>query len=573
MDVKLADLLRAIQGDEIIPYFQPLVELRTGQLIGFEVLARWKRPNGETRLPTNFISLAEEQGLIGMLANQIYRNAFSLIAELPAPLGLAINVSPAQLHHATLARQIRAAADDANFPMDRLTIEITETALATDLQRSLQTARQLKEMGCRLSLDDFGTGYSSLGSLLALPFDELKIDRSFVASMTEQRDSRKIVAAIAGLGSSLGILTVGEGVETEEQAEMLRLFSCNRAQGWLYGKAVPASEVPKLIAAPPWVAPCADPALAGRWEESSLEALPMQRLPQLQAIYDGAPVGLGFLDLKLHYVNLNHRLAEMNGFPVSEHLGKSMEELMPEIFPSIASHLRRALGGEAVSDIEVSRPASYEGGPPWTSLVSYWPARDEADEVIGISIAVIDISERKVAEDALMESVFLHQHMAAICGQVPWSMDRDAQDLQVGSHPGAAGSDDDGAHRPEWLRDVHPADRESTIEAMRAALHSKQHIDIEYRVRRGEQGWRWMRCRATPRLGPKGEVLRWYGGVEDVDDARHLWKELGQSRAALTALTDALPVVAGFESPEEQTARLPAKREKSAAAAKKERRA
>lgn len=566
MEVQLADLLRAIEGDEVIPYFQPIIELHSGKLVGFEVLARWQRPGKEPFLPRNFIPLAEEKGLIGTVANQMYRKAFHLIAELPAPLTLSFNVSPAQLHHTSLPAQIRAAADDTGFPLNRLMIEITETALAVDLERSKKTALRLKDMGCRLSLDDFGTGYSSLGSLQALPFDELKIDRSFVGSMTERRESRKIVAAIAGLGCSLGILTVGEGVETEEQAEMLLLFSATRAQGWLYGKPVPASKVAALVAAPCWVAPCLNPTLKGRWEGSSLEALPTQRLSQLRAIYDGAPVGLGFLDLNLRYVNLNRRLAEMNGFPISEHLGRSIAELMPNLYSTIGTYLRHALEGQAISGVEVPCPPSYEGGPPWTSLVSYHPARDEADEVIGVSIAVVDISERKVAEEALEESVFLYRHMAAICRQVPWSMEGDGTGLKVGSQPAVEAGSDDATQHPEWLSDVHPADQQMTIQGMRMALRSKRPIDVEYRVNSADRGWRWMRCQASPRLGPDGEVLRWYGGVEDIDAAVRVKEDLDESLAALTALTDA---IAGSNVPEPTKKRTAERRKNPVAAAAK----
>ena len=185
--------------------------------------------------------------------------------------------------------------------------------------------------------------------------------------------------------------------------------------------------------------------------------------------------------------------------------------------------------------------------------------------MIGISIAVIDISERKVAEDALQESVFLHQHMAAICGNVPWSMDRHGKDLQVGSVPSAvAGSDDDAAQHPEWLGDIHPEDRDSTIRAMRSALRSKQPLDVEYRVMIAERGWRWVRCRASPRLGAKGEVLRWYGGVEDVDELKRTEQELSESRAALTALTDVLSRDGIDEATANGASRVPVRRATSA---------
>ncbi len=183
-------------------FFQPLVELRTGRLAGFEVLARWQHPEHGPILPANFISLAEEDGLVGELLQQILRKTFQSASLFPESLVLAVNVSPSQLQDLDLPVQVRNVAEEAGFPLVRLTIEITESALLNDLGRSKAIAHKLKAIGCRLALDDFGTGYSSLAHLQALPFDELKVDRSFVSSMTNTRESRKIVAAIIGLGHS-----------------------------------------------------------------------------------------------------------------------------------------------------------------------------------------------------------------------------------------------------------------------------------------------------------------------------------------------------------------------------------
>ena len=168
--------------------------------------------------------------------------------------------------------------------------------------------RELKESGCRLAMDDFGTGFSNLRQLQMLPFDELKVDRSFVISMTNTRGSRKIVAAIIGLGHSLGLTTLAEGVETEEQAEMLLWLGCAQGQGWFYGRPVTADGIPLLLEAAPHKLSTALSIHGDGWVVSSLEALPTQRLAQLQAIYDGAPVGLCFLDLNCRYVSINKKL-------------------------------------------------------------------------------------------------------------------------------------------------------------------------------------------------------------------------------------------------------------------------
>jgi EAL domain-containing protein (putative c-di-GMP-specific phosphodiesterase class I) len=184
MLVSLTDVLRAIEGEVIVPCFQPIVELRTRRLAGFEVLARWDHPEHGLILPENFILLAEENELIGHLTEQILRKSFLTAPVLPEPLFWAINISPIQLGDVGLPLMIRDAADAAAFPLRRLIVEITESALVNNLECARRIAVELKAMGCRLALDDFGTGYSSLTHLQALPFSELKVDRSFVHSMT-----------------------------------------------------------------------------------------------------------------------------------------------------------------------------------------------------------------------------------------------------------------------------------------------------------------------------------------------------------------------------------------------------
>ncbi|MDR3736746.1 MAG: EAL domain-containing protein, partial [Acidobacteriaceae bacterium] len=303
MLVTLDDVRQALDNHQLIPCFQPVAELHTGRLRSFEVLARWQHPEHGPILPENFITLAEENGLIETLMQQVLRKALLTAPLLPDPVSLAVNASATQLHDRRLPGQIQQLTAEAGFPPSRLTIEITESALVRDLQLAKIIAGDLKDLGCNLALDDFGTGYSSLAHLQALPFDQLKIDRSFIATMTHKRESRKIVAAIIGLGHSLGLVTVAEGVETEDQAEMLVWLGCGLGQGWLYGRPVTADKIPALLASPLIEIPAALSTPGDGWAVSSLEALPTQRLAQLQAIYDGAPVGLCFLDCDMHFVS------------------------------------------------------------------------------------------------------------------------------------------------------------------------------------------------------------------------------------------------------------------------------
>ena len=530
MLAELKDLTSAIEGNRIVPHFQPIVELRTGVLTGFEVLARWQHPLLGPILPVNFIPLAEENGLIDALTRQVFSKAFALAPSLPAPLTVSVNISVPQLHSHSLPVEIRKLAEDAGFPMDRLIVEITESALLKDLPTAKQIAGKLKEMGCKLALDDFGTGYSSLGHLQGLPFDQLKIDQSFVSEMTNKRDSRKIVAAILGLAQSLGLDSVGEGVETEEQAHLLLWLGCELAQGWRYGLPVCADAVPELIlAAPlPVVQGLATP--GEDWATSNLEALPALHLAQLQAVYDGAPVGLCFLDRKLRYVNLNRRLAEMNGLSVKAHLGRTVKELFPSWFPIFEPYLARALHGEAISGVEFTRPAAETGQRDWAFLASYQPAWDESDEVIGVSISLLDITESKEGTGRFSVSAGLESSQSETNPETPWVMDAEGNDLQASSRwVQTTPLGKDRARNLRWLEALHPEDLELTVRTMKEALRTGKPIDIEYRILGLDGDWRWMRSTGSPRYTSSGEISRWYGSVEDIHDRKLLETSIGES--------------------------------------------
>ncbi len=393
-------LRRALENGELFPYFQPLVVLATGKLHGFEVLARWQHPSLGLISPEVFIPMAEGNGWIGELSSQVLEKAFQAIALHGKGLRLAFNISPLQLKDRSLPRHIRQIAEDAGFPLASATVEITESAIAEDMTAARGISADLKAMGCRIALDDFGTGYSSLYHLKSLPFDELKVDRSFVSSMTTERESRKIVAAVVGLGQSLGLKTIAEGIETHEQTDMLVRLGCDMGQGWHYGQPAPAEQLPSLIQ-------LRRPRAISRGSDQGVghsvvcsEGLPSQRLAQLQAVYDGAPVGLGFLDRNLKYVNINRRLAELHGLSIEDHYGKTLAEAIPDLYPLIEAHVKKALNGTGTCDLEIREPDS-QGHPRRTFLVSYQPAFDEAGEVLGVSCAVKDFTARKAAEDKL----------------------------------------------------------------------------------------------------------------------------------------------------------------------------
>jgi PAS domain S-box-containing protein len=540
------DLRRGLENNEIVPYFQPLVELRTGLLRGFEALARWQHPQRGLIPPNEFIPLAENSGLHGLLTGKLLSAVFVAAKDIPDHLTLSVNISLTQLTDLTLPKHICSAAQHANFPLQRLVLEITESALVGNTEHAARIANELKENGSRLALDDFGTGYSSLRHLQLLPFDELKIDASFVRSMTHTRESRKIAAAIVGLGNSLGLITVAEGVESQTIADMLLWLGCDIGQGWLYGRPVPPEQLPEALAErlnppPPIPEPrhgTADASLPLR-----LEALPTQRLAQLNAIYDGAPVGLSFLDRNLRFVSLNKRLAEIHNLPVASHLGRPIAEIIPDKFPQIEPYLLRALNGEPYTGLEVLVPDPHQRGATRTLLISYQPARDEVDEVIGVSMSVVDITRRKKAEEALAESEDHYRHAVELNPQIPWTAEPDgmiaAASLRWEALTGLTVEESLGT---KWAQALHPDDIPETLKSWQHSVLTGDSFDMQYRVRRYDGVYRWMRARAAPRRNDEGKIIRWYGTLEDIDDHKKAEDALLRSEARLQAIFDAVPV-------------------------------
>jgi diguanylate cyclase (GGDEF)-like protein len=241
------DLRKALSSGQFELYYQPVVNLASGDISGFEALIRWNHPEQGVIPPASFIPLAEETGLIVPVGEWVIRQACATAAQWPGDLSIAVNISAAQFRNPGLLQVIVGALATSGLDPTRLEIEITETVLLQNRETTLAVLRQLRELGIRIAMDDFGTGYSSLTYLQCFPFDKIKIDRSFVKDITENTGSLNIVRAVAALAKGMGMTATAEGVETSEQLDRITSEGCTEMQGFLFSRPVPASEIERLF--------------------------------------------------------------------------------------------------------------------------------------------------------------------------------------------------------------------------------------------------------------------------------------------------------------------------------------
>jgi len=240
----LEDALRqALQNDELEVYYQPIVDLKSMEIVSFEALLRWDHPGRGRVSPEEFIPVAEETGLIVAIGEWVLRRACADATQWPNSTRVSVNLSAVQLRNSDFTQTVVSALAATQLPADRLELEITESVLLQDSAATLATLHNLRGFGIRTCMDDFGTGFSSLSYLRSFPFDKIKIDRTFVKDMVRQEDCRAIVTSIANLGQSLDIATTAEGVETREQLEAVTALGCTEAQGYYFGHPTSAQNV------------------------------------------------------------------------------------------------------------------------------------------------------------------------------------------------------------------------------------------------------------------------------------------------------------------------------------------
>ncbi|WP_295857282.1 EAL domain-containing protein [uncultured Xylophilus sp.] len=509
-------LTHAVAHHAIYPVFQPIVCLGSGTVSGFEVLARWHDSEAGDISPVEFIPVARDAGLLPELTAQLVARACREAADWPGRPSLSLNIVPELLQDDGLPAMILDAARDAGIDPTRLCIEITEQALEpSQLERARRTVNVLKSHGVKVGLDDFGTGHSSLTRLQDLPFDTLKIDMSFVQSMLARRESRKIVAAVVGLGQSLGLSVVAEGVESLEQVALLQELGCCLGQGFHFGLGMQADEARALLL----VRALPD----GSARPRPLDRSPNQRLAQLQAIYDSSVAAIAFIDHQHRIVSANAPFAELCYTAASSLQGRCVHEVMPFLTAAQCQALDQALRGEPIPEGEL-----------WLQdrcyLVSCRTVRDEARDIMGVSVAMVDITRRKAMERALRDSEEHYRNTVELSPQSSWVAQPNGHFLFISpKYQIAVGRSLEELQGSGWAEVLHPDYRLDAFAAWTHSLETGEIHDMElpvWYVR--AQEYRWTRCYAAPCRALDGTIVRWYGTVEDIH-ARKLAENLLRS--------------------------------------------
>jgi EAL domain-containing protein (putative c-di-GMP-specific phosphodiesterase class I) len=249
-----SDLHRALENEEFVLHYQPIVELSTGETVGFEALVRWQKPGSGLVYPDRFIRIAEDTGMILPLGVWVLREACRTMRgwheefARERPLTISVNLSARQFAQPDLAQQVRQIIEETGIDPGTVKLEITESVTMGNAQQTVSVLSELRELGVRFSIDDFGTGFSSLSYLHRFPFEMLKIDRSFVLRMGQDGDSGAIIRTIVNLARDLGMQVVAEGAETEAHVAQLKKLHCDFAQGYFFSRPVEAEAVRGLLA-------------------------------------------------------------------------------------------------------------------------------------------------------------------------------------------------------------------------------------------------------------------------------------------------------------------------------------
>ncbi|MCX8997510.1 EAL domain-containing protein [Rhizobiaceae bacterium BDR2-2] len=490
----------AIQQGQVWPGFQPIIDIRSGKVAGFEVLARWSDPQDGDISPLTFIAPLERLGLLDLLSDALMEQACLAAVNWPGEFFLAFNISPLQLASRNLPQHIADVVRRTGFPIGRVQVEITESSLMADAKSGHGILHELDALGVRIAIDDFGTGYSNLARLEAFPFHKLKIDRRFVHLIDREPAKRRIAAAIIGLGQSLGITVVAEGVETKEEEATLREFGCDLGQGWLYGKALNAAGAGQFLET-----------VGNRSVQTrTLDISPFQRLHQLAALYKQAPVGLCFIDLDFRHVSANNRFASMHGLSAAELEGKTIHEVMEPVAADIAVQLLR---NSMETGASAQHQYHFQGRDV---LVFNTRVTDVDDAVIGFSLVSIDNTEQMRALNALADREEHYRYVTELNPHIEWAATPDGIFDYISPSSEDLPGDTMRQRIERWQRRIHPEDFPRLKEKWFSWITSDEPYKEEFRFIQPDGSFRHVCSYAIAAKWPDGRIKRWYGITKDI---------------------------------------------------------
>lgn len=506
----------AILQCRIVPAFQPVVRLADGGLVGFEVLARWQDEALGQVPPDAFIPVAQSAGMLGRLTCDLVEAACGAACAWPGRFYLAFNVPPSMLEDEAAIDALLASVVRTGFPLARIGVEMTEVESGQDEVAIRHTARRLQSQQVKVVLDDFGTGFSSLARLHKFHFEAIKIDGSFVRRIEHDIGSRRIVSAIVGLAHSLQAVVVAECVETAEQSAFLKRLGCDHAQGWLFGRPMPATQVVEWLEGAT-VAP------------RQLEPPPIPlhlRQHQTAALYEHAPVGLGFVGVDKRLLAANQKFYPMLGRSPWESVGQPLDAIYGAgTAESIDGRLDALLAGGPPLEIEWQRPDTQD-----TCLLFHHRVEDDDGSLLGLSAISIDITRRRRIEDALRASEAHFRDALGISPTVLWVADAEGTLTYISPLP----EEPDLAFTERlgrWYAKMPPEDRERVHREWLAHLPSARPFTTRFRIRTPGAPEQWVRSHATPQI-VDGRVTQWVGAFTNISREVMLEAELADARRA-----------------------------------------
>lgn len=521
VDQRIAE---AVCFERIRPAFQPIVTLTETRIVGFEVLARWHDVTLGEVSPDVFVPAAQSRSLLGLMTFNLMRSACQAAVSWPGTFYLAFNVPPTLLQDRSSVDLLTDAIQISGFPSHRVRVEMTEAEVIEDETAAGAAIAFLRSLGIRVVLDDFGTGFSSMTRLHRFDFDEIKIDGSFVRAIESDPGSRRIVSAIVGLGHSLDIPVVAESIQDQHQLDYLRQLGCDYGQGWLFGTAIPGEQVPALLATPVQVS-----ATGGH-----LQLSPYRRQHQLQALYTDAPVGLCFVDPEKRYLSANARFCDMIGYPPEAVVGRSIHEVYEPAFAVLVEQTLDALmAGPASVPLEYQMP-----GRPGTFLAYSQRVLDDTGVLLGMSIVSIDITARKRAEEALLESEARYRHCVELSPTVMWVAEADGALSYISPLADEPEGQSMEQRLQTWYERMDPEDRERVRDEWLAGLPREEAFETRFRVQWRPGQWGWVLSRGRPYI-EQGRPTRWFGVFSDITNTQTLEARVLELEAALAAASKA----------------------------------